>query len=57
MQPDPETIVQRQLDAYNGRDLEALLSIYAEDAEMFEHPATLLARGSAALRERFMARF
>lgn len=57
MQPDPETIVQRQLDAYNGRDIEALLSIYAEDAEMYEHPATLLARGSAALRERFMARF
>jgi hypothetical protein len=56
--PDaPEAIVQRQLDAYNARDLAALLAIYADDASLFEHPATLLARGSAALSERFVARF
>ena len=54
---DPEMVVQRQLDAYNARDLAALLAVYAEDAEMFEHPAKLLARGSAALGERFSARF
>ena len=53
----PEAVIQRQLDAYNARDIDALLSIYAEDAETFEHPATLLAAGSAALRERFAARF
>ncbi|MDC8787043.1 nuclear transport factor 2 family protein [Roseateles koreensis] len=55
--PSPEAIVQAQLDAYNAKDLEALLAIYADDAEQFEHPATLLARGTAALRERFAARF
>lgn len=55
--PTPETVVQRQLDAYNARDVDALLAIYADDAQLFEHPATLLARGSAALRERFQARF
>jgi hypothetical protein len=54
---DPEAVVQRQLDAYNARDIEALLAIYADDAQMFEHPATLLASGSAALRERFATRF
>ena len=54
---DPAAIVQRQLDAYNRRDVDALLSIYAEDAELFEHPTTLLASGSAALRDRFIARF
>jgi hypothetical protein len=53
----PEAVVQRQLDAYNSRDIDALLAIYADDAQMFEHPATLLASGSAALRERFAARF
>ena len=53
----PESVVQRQLDAYNARDLDALLEIYAQDAEQFEHPAKLLARGSAELRERFAARF
>ena len=54
---DPAAVVQRQLDAYNARDLDALLAVYAEDAQMFEHPAKLLASGAAALRERFAARF
>jgi hypothetical protein len=54
---DPEAVVQRQLDAYNARDIDALLAIYAPDAQTFEHPATLLASGSDALRERFAIRF
>jgi hypothetical protein len=49
--------VQRQLDAFNARDLDALLAAYADDAQLFEHPSKLLARGSAAFRERFTARF
>ncbi|HWH71526.1 MAG TPA: nuclear transport factor 2 family protein [Candidatus Sulfotelmatobacter sp.] len=53
----PEAVVQRQLDAFNARDVEALLAIYAEDAQMFEHPAKLLASGTAELRARFAARF
>jgi hypothetical protein len=53
----PEAVVQRQLDAYNARDLDTLLAIYDDGAELFEHPSKLLARGSAALRERFHARF
>ncbi len=54
---DPAAVVQRQLDAFNARDLEALLSVYAEDAQMFEHPANLVASGTAAFRERFKIRF
>lgn len=54
---DPAAVVQRQLDAYNARDVDTLLSIYAEDARQFEHPSTLLASGAAQLRERFVARF
>jgi hypothetical protein len=53
----PEAVVQLQLDAYNSRDIEALLAIYASDAQMFEHPSKLLASGTAELRERFSARF
>jgi hypothetical protein len=49
--------VQRQLETFNDRDLEALLAIYADDAEMFEHPSKLVARGTADLRARFSARF
>ncbi len=53
----PETVVRRQLDAYNARDIEAFLATYAADARLFEHPATLLAAGTAQLRERYTARF
>lgn len=54
---DPAAVVQRQLDAFNARDLDALLATYAADAEMVEHPSKLLARGAAAFRERYTARF
>ena len=54
---DPEAIVQRQLDAYNARDIDTLMATYAEDAELFEHPSKLVGSGIAQLRERFTARF
>ncbi len=54
---DPAAVVQRQLDAYNARDVERLLAVYAADAVLFEHPDTVLARGTAELRPRFAARF
>jgi len=54
---DPAAVVQRQLDAYNARDVEALLAMYAPNAELFEHPSNVLASGAAALRERFITRF
>ena len=54
---DPESVVQRQLDAYNARDLDALMATYAADARQFEHPAKPLASGARELRERFAARF
>lgn len=53
----PETIVQRQLEAYNARDIETLLSLYATKAELYEHPAKLLACGAEELRSRFSQRF
>src|SRR5207237_194293 len=34
-----------------------IVAIYAADGQQFEHPARLLATGSAELRERFAARF
>ena len=54
---EAEAVVQRQLDAYNARDIDALMATYADEAEQFEHPATLLARGAAHIRERSAARF
>ena len=53
----PESVVQRQLDAYNARDVDALMATYSDDAQQFEYPATLLASGMAQVRERMTARF
>lgn len=53
----PAAVVQRQLDAYNARDLEGLLATYAHAAQLFEHPSKLLASGRQELRERFAVRF
>ena len=49
--------MQRQLDAYNERDIDALMATYADDAEQFEHPSTLLTCGAAQIRERSVVRF
>ena len=53
--PTPAAIVQAQLDAYNAHDVPALLAIYADDAQQFQHPDTLLATGGAQIGPRFMA--
>jgi hypothetical protein len=53
----PESVVQRQLDAFNARDIDALMATYAEDAQQFEYPATLLASGARQVRERTAGRF
>ena len=52
-----EFIVQRQLDAYNARDIDAFMATYAEDAQQFEYPDILLASGAAEIRARSSARF
>ena len=53
----PEVVVQRQLDAYNAKDLDAWLSTYAEDAKQFELGGGLLAQGHEAIRARTTQRF
>jgi hypothetical protein len=54
---DAEGIVQRQLDAYNARDIDGFMAVWASDAQYFEHPAKLLASGAAEIRARHIARF
>jgi hypothetical protein len=53
----PEVVDQRQLDAYNAKDLDAWLSTYAEDAKQFELGGSLLAQGHEAIRSRTAQRF
>jgi hypothetical protein len=49
----PERIVQLQLERYNARDLDGFLATYADDAEIFDLPATgkPSMKGKAAMRK------
>ena len=53
----PLAVVQAQLDAYNAKDVDALLMTYAADAEQYEMHGPLLAKGHAQMRDRFLTRF
>lgn len=52
-----EAVVQRQLAAYNAKDLQAWLATYAEDARQYELAGKLLASGHVELRARTEVRF
>jgi imidazolonepropionase-like amidohydrolase len=52
--PSPETVVQRQVDAYNARDLDAFVDFYTEDVEICRLPALEVnLQGREALRARY----
>jgi uncharacterized protein (TIGR02246 family) len=52
-----EAVVQRQLDAYNARNLQAWLNTYAPDAEQHLLHGEPLALGREAIRARMSERF
>jgi hypothetical protein len=54
---DPTAVIQRQLDAYNARDIDAFMAAWADDARYYEHPAKLLAGNAAEIRSRHIERF
>jgi putative hydrolase of HD superfamily len=56
-QTSPLAIAQAQLDAYNAKDIEALLTAYAPDAEQYQLHGELLARGHEQMRSRYLTRF
>jgi hypothetical protein len=50
---DPQIAAQGQLDAYNKQDIEAFLSWYSEDVEVYNFPDELLYKGKDKMRERY----
>ena len=56
-QIEPAEVVQKQLEAYNAKDIDTFMSFWADDAQFFAFPSDLLAQGAAQIRERHMARF
>jgi uncharacterized protein (TIGR02246 family) len=55
---NPVDVVQRQLEAYNRRDLEAFCELFAEDAQIFDLGATVPTfTGKEAIRTRYRELF
>src|SRR5712691_5227127 len=53
----PERVVQRQLEAYNAKDIEAWLATYDAQAEQYELHGQRLASGHVEMRARMQGRF
>ena len=52
----PVAVVNRQLDAYNSRDINLFVATYSEDIEIYKN-GELLMKGHQQLRERYDALF
>jgi hypothetical protein len=58
LSPNPEYVVEKQVQAYNARDIDLFLSYYAEDAVIVRHPSgEVIARGRDAMRETYTGMF
>lgn len=57
MEYDPELIVQKQLDAYNSRDLEGFLSTYSDSIKIYNYPGQLSSSGLPEIRKDYAAFF
>lgn len=52
-----ETLIQRQLDAYNAKDLDGWLATYAIDATQYLIDGEILASGHVEMRKNIEIRF
>jgi hypothetical protein len=53
----PLDLVERQLKAYNARNIDAFLEPYADDVELYEFPDKLLSKGKDAMRKDYEGMF
>ena len=53
----PESVAQSRIEAYNGHNLEALVGLYAPDAQVFEPPDRLRDSGVEQIRQTYARRF
>lgn len=53
----PVALVQRQLNGYNARDIDAFMEPYAEDVQVYTYPGRFEYAGKVGMRERYAARF
>jgi len=53
----PEDVANSQLEAYNAHDATAMAAVFAEDAQLFQHPSTLMMQSRAQVAARYQALF
>ena len=49
----PEAIVQRQVNAYNARNIDAFLDTYADDIELYDFHSTTPDKGKETMRKNY----
>ena len=54
---EAELPVQKQMEAYNARDIDSFMQCWADDCQYYEFPTRLLANGATEIRERHILRF
>ena len=50
IQETPEMLIQRQLNAYNARNLDAFLDTYADDVKLYNFPDSLIGSGKESMK-------
>lgn len=55
-EPTPEAVVKRLIEAYERRDLTALLALYASDARIYDPPDRLTASGLSQIARTYARR-
>ena len=53
----PTDLAQRQLNAYNFRNIDAFLEPYADDVEVYQYPEKLLYTGKETMRKQYSSMF
>jgi len=54
----PIRVAEHQIEAFNRRDLDAFMALYAEDAVLLEFPSgAIVADGKSAIRDRYAGMF
>ncbi len=57
LKDSPEDLAQRQLNAYNFRDIDAFLDVYDENVEVYNFPNELKYKGKEIMRKRYSKMF
>ena len=51
LKDSPEAVVQRQLNAYNARNIQAFMETYSDDVELYNFPTALIGKGMESIKK------